>query len=206
MSASLILSSEIIVHKEAASDAWDLWKNCGIGGFHREVYRGESDPQRFLELIALPAVEAVFFVLEGRQDFARNMRNNMASDWHQQVLALVNEVKPGEAPLPQAEKLQLRYIEVPLSVQDEYLAWRKSTIFDVVRNATRVSSFAAYHTLLSMQPGVMFLSAFEGDTVSYSKDIFETERYQEIVKQAGSRFIAGGENGLYTRVFVREES
>ncbi|WP_296657391.1 hypothetical protein [Paraburkholderia sp.] len=206
MSASLILSSEIIVHKEAAQDAWDLWKNGEIAGFHREAYRGESEPQRFLELIALPTVESLFSVLEGRQEFVRNMRNTLASDWHQQVLTLVNEVKPGEAPLPRAGKLQLRYIEVPLSVQDEYLAWRESTIFDVVRNAPQVSSFAAYHTLLSMQPGVMFLSAFEGDTVSYSKDVFETERYQEIVKQAGSRFIAGGENGLYTRVFVREES
>jgi hypothetical protein len=203
MEQQFIYISEVTINEEAIETATSLWKNSTFGTFKHQLFSEESNPQRLLALIALEGLSDVEEAVRLNKQLALAMEPYLASDIHQQVIELVEVVKPSATPLPTSQKLQLRYIEVPLSVRKSYFEWREHTIFDVVRNAPRIESFSAYQTLLSTQPGVLFLSAFGGDSVSYSKDVFETERYKNIVKEAGSRYIAGGVNGLYTRVYAR---
>lgn len=56
--------------------------------------------------------------------------------------------------------------------------------------------------MISGQPGVMFIAGFSGDPAEY-QEVFETDRYREIVRQAGSNYITGGMDGLYTRNYSR---
>lgn len=83
---------------------------------------------------------------------------------------------------------------------DEYRQWREKTIFDVVRNADEVQAFLAYHSVVSGQPGVMFISGFSADPENYNA-VFASDRYRQIVQEAGDRYITGGANGLYTRTY-----
>lgn len=93
-------------------------------------------------------------------------------------------------------------MEVPPIKNAIYRAWREETIFGVVRENPEVEIFLAYHSVISMQPGVMFISGFSCDPVVYQA-IFNSEKYQKIVRQAGDTYITGGPGGLYTKVYQR---
>ncbi len=67
-------------------------------------------------------------------------------------------------------------------------------------NKEKITSFEAYHSLISGQPGVMFISAFNVDKESYL-EVFTNERYLNIIQQAGDNYITGGNGGLYTRIY-----
>lgn len=69
-----------------------------------------------------------------------------------------------------------------------------------MREASEVETFLAYHSLISSEPGVMFVSGFSGSLAAYSA-VFGSPAYQDIVRQAGNRFITGGERGLYTKLY-----
>ncbi len=208
MNSRYIFSSEIIVDKTHENEAWEIWKDKSIQPVFEETdricYRQEDSQNHFLELIAMNDFSESYTLLTGRTTFNNKLTPYMKSDWKQQLFKHVESPKPEKNKLPQAPKLQLRYIEVPLSVHDDYLNWRESTIFKTVRNAEQIDSFQAYHTLLSTQPGVMFFSGFSGDSKKYMKNIFETSHYKKIISDAGSKYISGGENGLFTRIFVKE--
>lgn len=209
MASKYIFVSEILVNSDRAEIAWDIWRNSSIDsmpeGSIRQCYRGEEEPNRFLEMIAFESIADIEQLIGLKDSFSSSqLPPLMVSDWHQQIFEIVDAVKPCKELLPETNKLQLRYIEVPLSVHADYLQWREDTIFEVVRNAPAIECFLAYHTLLSTQPGVMFFSGFEGDTYKYMQEIFKTPKYNKIVQEAGSKYIAGGENGLYTRVYLRD--
>lgn len=206
MPSNLIYLSEIIVNENKQDVAWEIWQEKGVFGLpeysERRCFRLEENSCHFLELISLSSFEDVEIVTTGRKGLKTLIEPKMISDWHNQIVSHVESVKPMKTKLPETSKLQLRYIEVPLNVYAEYIKWREGTIFDVVRGADDIDCFLAYHTVLSMQPGVLFLSGFEGDSKTYMANIFQTLRYQKIIQEAGDQFIAGGENGLYTRIFV----
>lgn len=208
MSSNLIFSTEVLVKVDQQEKAWEVWCDNSLQtmpqGFERVCYRLEEERNRFLELVSIKGLSSVDVLINGRESFSNQMANLMKSDWHRQVFQHVESVKPDSNKLPCTPKLQLRYIEVPLSVQDEYLEWRDKTIFDVIRNSPQIDCFLAYHTLFSTQPGVMFFSGFEGDSKQYMEEVFLTPRYKDIVSEAGDRYIAGGEKGLYTKIFVSE--
>lgn len=84
----------------------------------------------------------------------------------------------------------------------DYRAWREATIFDVVRSHDEVESFAAYHSLISGVPGVMFVSGFSCPVDRYAA-VFSSDRYKTIVQEAGENYITGGTDGLYTRIYSR---
>jgi hypothetical protein len=206
MSQTLIFSSEIIVSEAHERQAWELWRSAAqqppSGELERVCYRREAAPNHFLELIAINGLAAADLLIRKREAFARAIEPLMISDWSRQVLEHVETVKPQGGSLPRSRKLQVRYIEVPLSVKDEYLDWRSGTIFDCVREAPEVEAFTAYQTLLSARPGVLFFSGFDRDSELYMDRVFRTARYQQIVRDAGARFIAGGEAGLSTTIYV----
>jgi hypothetical protein len=114
----------------------------------------------------------------------------------------VEAPKPERAALPHTDYLQLRHVEVRPPMYRAYRQWREETIFDVVRGSDDIEVFLAYHSVLSTEPGVMFLSGFECAPEQYQRT-FTSERYQQIVRQAGDNYITGGERGLYTRIYRR---
>lgn len=208
MSSKFVFYSKVTVKEEKFNEAWLTWREVGssalLENMERRCFYQEDQSNRFLELIAIDSFSDVEFLLNERKLLVDSMKNFVVSDLHQQIFSLVEAVKPSESRLPTSEKLQLRYIEVPLSVKEEYLNWREETIFDVVRNAPEVKYFQAYNTLLSTQPGVMFFSEYEGDTETYMNTVFRTERYNKIVKDAGDKYISGGEDGLYLISYIGE--
>jgi hypothetical protein len=128
------------------------------------------------------------------------LKHSLLSDWKRQILTLKDTVKPQNCELPITPFIQLRHIEVPLKVYNDYTSWRKRTIFEYIKENSKVDSFLAYHSLLSTEPGVTFFSGFSCETKDYL-DSFNTPEYQKIVKEAGSQFICGGEKSLYTKIY-----
>ncbi len=127
------------------------------------------------------------------KDFIAEVADSLNSDLHQEIVALVKHVAPRDQLLPTTRYMQLRHIEVPLSGIEEYLDWREETIFDYVSRNEKVTSFVAFHSLLSSTPGVLFVTEFEGDPDEY-RNSFLTPEYQKIIKEAGHDHIKGGLN------------
>ena len=132
----------------------------------------------------------------------KELNANLASDFKCQILSLKKVVKPQNSILPESKYLQLRHIEVPLHVLNDYHEWRESTIFKHVIKQQEIESFLAYHSIISTEPGVMFLSGFSCEINNYL-DGFKQPSYIDIVKQAGEKYIYGGQSGLYTKIYKR---
>lgn len=124
----------------------------------------------------------------------------LAGDVRRELVDLVEQVKNSQGLLPQTPYVQLRHVEVVPGRMADYRKWREETIFDVVRNHDEVESFAAYHSLISGVPGVMFVSGFRCSPETYGA-VFSSARYKSIVQQAGDGYITGGTDGLYTRIY-----
>lgn len=139
-----------------------------------------NEAQGFIESIAF-------------NQFIDEISEFMDSDLHQEIVALVKQVSPRDNLLPTTPYMQLRHIEVPLSGIEDYLDWREKTIFDFVGRNDKVTSFVAFHSLLSSTPGVLFVTEFEGDPDEY-RNSFLTPEYQQIIKEAGHDHIKGGLN------------
>ncbi|MDH2391187.1 hypothetical protein QCN29_20810 [Streptomyces sp. HNM0663] len=205
MSATLLILNEVTVAPGKVDQVLAEWsernKKEPIDG--RTLLRStESDNvleitpvQDFSELAALSA---------GWQKLWDTVSPDLVTDFRRQLLEFVEAPKDTADPLPRTPYVQLRYIEVKPKEYTAYREWRENTIFDVVRRAEPVTTFLAYHTLLSTQPGVMFVTGFECEPEEYQK-VFTSAEYQDIVQQAGDRFIVGGESGLYTRVYRRAD-
>lgn len=163
--------------------------------------RGEGG---ILMLVFANSARELWSELESQAQRSRDgaLKDLMTSDWSRQVLEYVTSAKSGGVPLEESRFVQLRYIEVPRRVYGEYSDWRENTIFAHVRGQKEIESFHAYHTVVSTEPGVMFLAGFSCSEDEYRR-CFENPHYQAIVKEAGSRFIRDGVNGLYTRIYQR---
>jgi hypothetical protein len=200
MSASILLATELPVRPEAAEAARAAWLELGLPGT-RALYRClEADT-----LLELRALADLSEIADASKDFAplwEAVGPHAAGDFRRQVLEYVEAPKEPGTPLPATPYVQMRYVEVKPPAYEAYRAWREATIFDVVRSADTVESFTAYHTVLSMQPGVMFVSGFSCTPEEYNVP-FTSPRYKEIVQQAGDSYITGGPGGLYTRMYER---
>lgn len=126
-------------------------------------------------------------------DFVNTIAEYTSSDIHQGIHGFVDTVLPRENFVPKTKYMQLRTIEVPLAGIDNYLEWRKETIFKFVQKNDKVTSFLAFHSVLSSTPGVLFVTEFEGDPDEY-RNSFLTPEYQVIIKEAGHDHIKGGLN------------
>lgn len=203
MSAFLITAVELSVKPDRVDEAAAAWTaHHAASPFQdRALYRS-LEGSTLLELAPLGGLgelEALRADWSGLWDALAPLAE---SDFRRQVLDFVEAPKPAATPLPETPYVQMRHIEVPPAVYGDYRAWREETIFDVVRGADEVEAFHAYHSLLSTEPGVMFVSGFSCDPERYNA-VFTDARYQEIVRQAGDRYITGGERGLYTTIYAR---
>ena len=130
------------------------------------------------------------------------LAKHLKSDWRRQIVGHVEDVRTHLGGLEASRYLQIRYIEVPRSAHDAYLEWREQTIFKHVRGQDEIESFIAYHTQLSAKPGVVFLAGFSCAPERYLAS-FSTPHYLDIVRQAGDKYIFGGQQGLSTKVYER---
>lgn len=203
MSSPVLLITEVTPKPGALSTLAAAWATLPTpaSAVQRAVYIAHDD-STVLELTALPDVSSVFALRDHWEAEREHLGLQLASDFRRQVLEFIEAPKNCAEPLPATPWLQLRHVEVPPAVHDDYLAWRERTIFDVVRNSPEVEVFLAYHSLISTEPGVMFVSGFSGDVQAYGA-VFSSPRYQQIVREAGSQFITGGDKGLYTKIYRR---
>ncbi len=201
MSTQLLLVSEAPTLPGQAPTAARAWAGTIAPDWvaARQLYTA-LDGSSVLELMALPDVAKLALLDGWWQHCLQATRPYLQGDMCRQVLRFVEAPKDCTTPLPRTRYIQLRHVEVRPPVHEAYLAWREQTIFQVVREASEVETFLAYHSLISNEPGVMFVSGFSGSLAAYSA-VFGSPAYQDIVRQAGNRFITGGERGLYTKLY-----
>ncbi|MGW2474463.1 hypothetical protein [Streptomyces sp. NPDC001665] len=206
MSATLLVLNEVGVAPGKADEVLARWSELNekepLDG--RTLYRS-ADGDDILEITPVKDVAELDALSAGWRRLWDTVSTDLVSDFRRQLLEFVEAPKDTADPLPRTPYVQLRYIQVKPTEYTAYREWRENTIFDVVRRAGAVTTFLAYHTLLSTQPGVMFVAGFECEPQEYQK-VFTSSEYQDIVQQAGDRFIVGGESGLYTRVYRRADA
>ena len=201
MSTPVLLITELTPKAGAAKQLSSAWaalpqpKNI----VQRRIYEA-LDGSTVLELSALNTLGDLATLTPWYEAAWAKLGPDMASDFRRQLLTFVEAPKNTPEPLPSTPYVQLRHVEVPPSNFADYRAWRERTIFDVVRSAPQVEVFLAYHSVLSTEPGVMFVAGFSGPVDDYSA-VFNSPRYQQIVREAGNQYITGGDRGLYTRIY-----
>ncbi|MEK8034677.1 hypothetical protein AACH06_27995 [Ideonella sp. DXS29W] len=165
----------------------------------RRVYEA-VDGSSVLELSALNSLADVATLIDWWGSQWSALGEQMDSDFRRQVVTFIEAPKDTSSALPETPYVQLRHVEVPPANYGDYRAWRERTIFDVVRTAPQVEVFLAYHSVISTEPGVMFVSGFSAPVEEYTA-VFHSPRYQQIVREAGNQFITGGDRGLYTKIY-----
>lgn len=202
MPAPLLMITEVDIRDGAIDRATANWSRLrSETGAEGVLYRSAAG-DALMELTALTDLAGLAKLTEPFDRQFDEMAPFVTGDFRRQVLCFVEAPKSTDDTIPSTRYVQLRHIEVPPAVFADYRAWREKTIFDVVRRADEVKVFLAYHSLLSTEPGVMFVSGFDVDPDRYSA-VFTTPEYQDIVRQAGTNYIAGGERGLYTTIYER---
>ncbi|MER6423322.1 hypothetical protein [Streptomyces sp. NPDC001137] len=205
MSANLLVLNEVAVAPGKVDKVLAEWSELNskepVSG--RALYRS-AEGDNVLEITPLEDLAQLGALNAVWQKLAESVSQDLVTDFRRQLLEFVEAPKDTTDPLPRTPYVQLRHIEVKPREYTAYREWRENTIFDVVRRADQVTTFLAYHSLLSTEPGVMFVSGFEVEPEEYQK-VFTSPEYQDIVQQAGDRYIVGGESGLYTRVYRRAD-
>ncbi|HCB1211958.1 hypothetical protein [Alcaligenes sp.] len=201
MSAQFIMITEIDVTSGTTQEVVEKWRSITPAEdvLQRVFYRS-TDDETVLEIVALNSLNVQGSLLSYFDTTTEAVREFLKSDFRRQLLSFVEAPRKTDGLLPSTQFLQLRHVEVLPPMYKAYRHWREETIFDVVRNAEVIELFLAYHSAISTEPGVMFLSGFNGDVDSYMK-VFNSDRYKDIVQQAGNQYITGGEKGLYTRLY-----
>jgi len=205
MSATLLILTEVGVAPGRVDEVLARWGELN----EKEPTAGRTllrstDGDTVLEITPVQDYAELDVLSAGWRRLWDTVSADLVTDFRRQLLEFVEAPKDTVDPLPRTRYVQLRYIEVKPTEYAAYREWREKTIFDVVRRAGQVTTFLAYHTLLSTRPGVMFVTGFDCDPAEYQK-VFTSPEYQDIVQQAGDRFIVGGESGLYTRVYQRAD-
>ncbi|MGK4585109.1 hypothetical protein [Kitasatospora sp. HPMI-4] len=198
MTSPLLLVTEVPVARETVQEALTVWRSrtAAPGSV---LYESTESPA-VLELTPLAGLAELAVLTARWRDLGQALAPLSTGDVRRQVLAFVAAPKPVANELPDTPYIQLRHVEVKPPVHEEYLAWREGTIFAEVLKSERIEAFLAYHSLLSTEPGVMFVSGFSCEPAQYLPT-FASERYAEIARQAHPRFVTDA--GLYTRIYRR---
>ena len=204
--ARYVLQSTYITTREHITDLVSALKTSSEdrdgAGMEYVGYISDNNDQ-VIELIGFSSWNDIgqFLLDRGTQQHEDAVRRKMTHDVRREVLQLHTDVKPGMSVIPGAAKLQVRYIEVPGMVLDEYFEWRTGTIFAHVIKRADIHSFRAYHSLASSTPGVTFFVEYEGEYDDLMAG-FGTPEYKDIIRQA-DRFIVGGNINLSTQGYTR---
>jgi hypothetical protein len=198
----MLMVTEVPTVDGALDQAAAEWSGMRAQASSDSVLYRATSAGSLLELTAVSDLAELTKEAEHFDQQFRTLAPFVTGDLRRQVLTFVEAPKPTDEAIPDTRYVQMRHIEVPPAVYTTYRDWRENTIFDVVRRADEVKVFLAYHSLISTEPGVMFVSGFDIDPDAYAA-VFSSAEYQDIVAQAGSKYIAGGERGLYTTLYER---
>ncbi|MER7462192.1 hypothetical protein [Streptomyces sp. NPDC097981] len=205
MSSTLLVLNEVAVAPGREDHVLAEWSRLNqkepVAG--RALYRSVDDGN-ILEITPIKDLSELAGLNAGWKQLWESVSQDLATDFRRHLLDFVEAPKDVADAVPRTPYVQLRHIEVKPREYAAYREWRENTIFDVVRRADQVTAFLAYHSLLSSEPGVMFVSGFECEPAEYQA-VFTSPEYQDIVQQAGDRYIVGGESGLYTRIYQRAD-
>jgi hypothetical protein len=198
-----MLITEFSIKPELISSCVHSWKKLYEGVCDRVLYR-KSDKNALLEIVLLDKPASIENEISStlRNSYADLVKPALLTDWRMQLLGLKNKVIMKNGLLPSTNYLQLRYIEVPLSVYDEYFQWRRNSIFKYIEKFSNIEYFMAYHSVLSTKPGVLFLSGFL-DNVDEYLSVFSRDEFQKISNEAKEKFIYGGDQGLSTVLYEK---
>jgi len=198
MSSNYVLVSRFPLKNTVSADTFSSLKNTESTRYY---FCEEQSANELLELRSFNDIKEVSWVEEEMESMFHQFADVLSADIRRELLKFVESPIDSKRDLPETKYIQLRHVEVPAHNYEQYRQWRDETIFNVVRdNKDKIESFEAFHSLISGVPGVMFISAFNGDKETY-KEAFTNARYQEIIQQAGDNYITGGNEGLYTRIY-----
>ncbi|RKH67898.1 hypothetical protein [Corallococcus llansteffanensis] len=168
--------------------------------FPRAVYRHEAG-DRLMEFVALPDPSGLGDLLGDAawREVEAVVRPRLSVDYRRQLHELRDVVKVS-SPVPDAEHLQLMRSEIAPAALQDYHAWRRDSLFPTVRGHGQVVGFSAYHSVLSTEPGALFLTQLSCPFAEYLERP-ETAVYQEHLKHAATRFTLGAQHtSNWTRV------
>ena len=200
MAANIVLVSRFPIEPGTVPSLRDL-----LNDDSKTRYLIDVEQQEILQLRAYKDLENFAANITNLDNDWQRFSGVMVGDVRRELLQYVEAPKPTDSLLPDTDYIQLRHVEVLPQRMQAYRRWREETIFDVVRRNDEVDTFLAYHSLISGQPGVMFIAGFSGDPAAYQQ-VFSSSRYKDIVQQAGTSYITGGNDGLYTRLYVRHQA
>lgn len=195
MSARFILTSRFPTKTDAAQA---LTKALEVSS-DRRIFTS-MDGDEVLELRALDDTTTLEDIDTMLIPEADRVAEYLTGDVRRELLRFIEAPKNCSTKLPNTPYVQLRHVEVKPEQMTAYYKWRDETIFDVVRGHNAAEVFLAYHSVVSGQPGVMFIAGFTTSPDEYNS-AFTSDHYTEIVRQAGSTYITGGTEGLYTKIY-----
>ncbi|VAW58389.1 hypothetical protein MNBD_GAMMA11-3001 [hydrothermal vent metagenome] len=168
--------------------------------FPRSVYK-DADDSHFVEIVGIDSLSLLDEYLEDNDTLLNEskLRDQLTYDIRREVIRHQDTVKSINNWIPSTENIQMRYIEVPLYLLDEYHQWRDGTIFKNVSGRDEITGFTAYHSVISNVPGVTFFVEFDCAPEVINEG-FTNAEYRRIVKDANS-YIVGGNQNLYTRFY-----
>lgn len=201
-SASYLLRSRIAVSPAHALTVGETMARRDRADGRAHATFVALDQDEVLELTAFEALSDLPSVLADRADAERSVTPWLTGEWRHDILGHVEDVIGGPGAITAAPMVEMRHIEVPPPVYPEYRGWREQTIYQAVRNRPEIDCFRSYQSVLSTQPGVMFVVGFSAETEAYW-DVYRTPEYRAILDQAGSRYIANGLSGLECKTYAR---
>lgn len=204
MSTALLLVTEVPVRDDMSDQAVKSWQELHARRpAGRRLYRSLED-NTLLELAPLTGPAELATIQQDSRAQWEALADTLAGDFQRHVHEFVEAPKDCAEDLPDTPYIQLRRVEVKPPVLAEYRAWRDRTIFETVRSADESEVFLAYHSLLSTEPGVLFVAGFSVDPAQHNA-VFRTPSYEAILEEVREKYIIpqGGEGGLYTKTYAR---
>ncbi|HEX5751608.1 MAG TPA: hypothetical protein VFZ09_35630 [Archangium sp.] len=159
--------------------------------FPRSVYQHEGG-DRLMEFVALQELSGLGELLGDAswRETESLVRPRLAVDYRRQIHVLSDVVKPPASPVPGGDRLQLTRAEIAPRKLGEYHAWRRDAFFPHVRAQEHVEGFTAYHSVLSTEPGTLFLAQFSCSFEEYLESQ-KAPAYQELTRHAASHYVLG---------------
>jgi hypothetical protein len=160
------------------------------------------DGDEIMELTAFRNLDELPAVMAERAEAERGLTSWLAGEWRHDILGYVEDVIPGHGGITKSPMVEMRHIEVNPALYSEYRTWREQTIYLSVRGREEIDDFRSYHSVLSTNPGVMFIVGFSSEPERY-REVYKTSEYLNILKEAGSRYIVQGLDGLECKIYGR---
>jgi hypothetical protein len=168
----------------------------------RSIYQHEAG-DRLLELVALPDLGALGPLMSDPAwlEIERSVRPRLAVDFRRQVHTLRYCARQSST-LPTAASLQLTRMEVAPKLTQSHQALREQMLYPHAEKSSVVESFLAFDSLISTEPGVLYLTGFSCEKSRFVEE-FATGRQREFLTEVALRFVIGGEAAIHSSLWLK---